>query len=77
MSVKRPFMTSDGSPAKRMRQDFSSQRDGSIIAPTGSRTTDPTYGQSYAFPGLETENGTEEIFYGPAEDGLEYLRMVR
>ncbi|KAJ6079120.1 hypothetical protein N7467_008873 [Penicillium canescens] len=35
----------------------------------------PTYGQKNAFPGLD--DGGDELFYGPAEDGLEYLRMVR
>lgn len=36
----------------------------------------PLYGQKSAFPGLDA--GLEgELFYGPAEDGLEYLRMVR
>lgn len=36
----------------------------------------PVYGQKSAFPGLEA--GLEdELFYGPAEDGIEYLRMVR
>lgn len=41
---------------------------------------DPTYGQRGAFPGLddaEVEGGEEDLFYGPASDGLEYLRMVR
>jgi regulator of vacuolar morphogenesis len=38
---------------------------------------DPTYGQRGAFPGLDDSNGDEELFYGPASDGLEYLRMVR
>ncbi|PLB33411.1 uncharacterized protein BDW47DRAFT_121244 [Aspergillus candidus] len=37
---------------------------------------DPFYGQKSAFPGLDT-GGDDELFYGPAEDGLEYLRMVR
>ena len=36
----------------------------------------PKYGQKNAFPGLNTIDG-DELFYGPAEDGLEYLRMVR
>jgi len=36
---------------------------------------DPTYGQRGAFPGLD--DGTDELFYGPANDGLEYLKMVR
>ena len=31
-------------------------------------------GQKGAFPGLGDE---DEIFYGPASDGIEYLRMVR
>lgn len=44
---------------------------------------DPTYGQRGAFPGLddaeagEGQEGDESLFYGPASDGLEYLRMVR
>jgi regulator of vacuolar morphogenesis len=33
------------------------------------------YGQRGAFPGLN--DGGDELFYGPADDGLEYLRMVR
>ncbi|KAL5366025.1 hypothetical protein BJX96DRAFT_169579 [Aspergillus floccosus] len=36
----------------------------------------PVYGQKSAFPGLDSVND-DELFYGPAEDGLEYLRMVR
>ena len=38
---------------------------------------DPTYGQRGAFPGLEDDNDEDRLFYGPASDGLEYLRMVR
>ena len=37
---------------------------------------DPTYGQRGAFPGLDCE-ASDALFYGPAQDGLEYLRMVR
>ena len=33
------------------------------------------FGQTNAFPGLAS-NG-DEIFYGPAADGIDYLRMVR
>ncbi len=36
---------------------------------------DPNYGQRGAFPGLD--EGPDEPFYGPANDGLDYLRMVR
>ncbi|KAJ5386187.1 hypothetical protein N7509_008728 [Penicillium cosmopolitanum] len=35
----------------------------------------PVYGQKNAFPGLD--DAGDELFYGPADDGLEYLRMVR
>ena len=38
---------------------------------------DPTYGQRSAFPGLDGPPSGDDLFYGPAEDGLEYLRMVR
>ena len=38
---------------------------------------DPTYGQRGAFPGLDDTAGEDELFYGPASNGLEYLRMVR
>ena len=38
---------------------------------------DPTYGQRGAFPGLDETAGEDELFYGPASNGLEYLRMVR
>ena len=34
------------------------------------------YGQKAAFPGLIDDEG-DELFYGPASDGMEYLRMVR
>jgi hypothetical protein len=37
--------------------------------------TDVTYGQIGAFPGLDPRD--KEVFYGPANDGLDYLRMVR
>lgn len=36
---------------------------------------DPMYGMRGAFPGLDDH--LDELFYGPASDGLEYLRMVR
>lgn len=32
-------------------------------------------GQTGAFPGLGDDDG--QLFYGPAVDGLDYLRMVR
>ena len=39
--------------------------------------TDPATGQRGAFPGLDDGGGHGPEFYGPANDGLEYLRMVR
>ncbi|KAF2230306.1 hypothetical protein EV356DRAFT_570414 [Viridothelium virens] len=44
----------------------------------GSSTSraDATTGQKPFFPGLD-DGDNEELFYGPASDGLEYLRMVR
>jgi len=38
---------------------------------------DPSTGQRNAFPGLDGLDGGDDPFYGPAEDGLAYLRMVR
>lgn len=35
----------------------------------------PVYGQLGAFPGISAGDG--ELFYGPASNGIEYLRMVR
>ncbi|OKP14720.1 hypothetical protein PENSUB_11478 [Penicillium subrubescens] len=35
----------------------------------------PVFGQKSAFPGLD--DGGDELFYGSADDGMEYLRMVR
>ena len=35
----------------------------------------PESGQSSAFPGLGANE--DELFYGPAADGIDYLRMVR
>ena len=47
------------------------------IPTTTQSKIDPTYGQRGAFPGLDDVGGEDELFYGPASDGLEYLRMVR
>ncbi|KAL9586730.1 MAG: hypothetical protein Q9203_003769 [Teloschistes exilis] len=38
---------------------------------------DATYGQRSAFPGLDEAPDGDALYYGPASDGLEYLRMVR
>jgi hypothetical protein len=46
-------------------------------SPSRHPRSHPVYGQKSAFPGLDDLDGPGELFYGPAEDGLEYLRMVR
>jgi hypothetical protein len=60
-----------GQSSKRSRIDHDD--DGpKFDAPRGY--IDPNTGQRGAFPGLE---GFDEDFYGPPQDGLDYLRMVR
>ncbi|KAL8722079.1 MAG: hypothetical protein Q9225_001366 [Loekoesia sp. 1 TL-2023] len=44
---------------------------------TSQAQVDLTYGQRGAFPGLDDVTSEADLFYGPASDGLEYLRMVR
>ena len=61
-------------PQKKKARLFASQ-DGDDKAQAGAKV-DPTYGQRGAFPGLDGD-GEDELFYGPADDGLAYLRMVR
>lgn len=79
---KPPSSILGGTPYKRSRvsyadddnEDHASQ---SPAAMTHERPrNNPLYGQKSAFPGLDV-NADGELFYGPAEDGLEYLRMVR
>ncbi|KAE8309607.1 hypothetical protein BDV41DRAFT_547250 [Aspergillus transmontanensis] len=70
-----------GTPyAKRPRPSYAEDEDEDEMAPTVTPyerpRNHPIYGQKSAFPGLDTA-GDDELFYGPAEDGLEYLRMVR
>lgn len=61
--------------SKRSRPN---QVDGSDDIPGAAQARiDPTYGQRGAFPGLDDPVGEDELFYGPATDGMEYLRMVR
>lgn len=45
------------------------------ITPYEQPRNHPIYGQKSAFPGLD--EGGDELFYGAADDGIEYLRMVR
>lgn len=65
-----------GPSPKRARvsiEDESDEQSGSIAHERPRNH--PIYGQKSAFPGLD--DGGDELFYGPPDDGMEYLRMVR
>ena len=70
---------SEGSYQKRPRAFVSNLVDGdSAPSPYNIQSrVDPTYGQRGAFPGLDIPAGEDELFQGPANDGMEYLRLVR
>lgn len=82
MATKRKNMSAQAETnmsVKRARSDRWAHDD-EEAAPTGykiSSRIDQTYGQRAAFPGLNGTDGAAELFYGPASDGVEYLRMVR
>jgi len=72
---KHPYPPHTISDSKRARSSaFEGDDDSSSRAPQPK--VDPTYGQRGAFPGIEVD-GEDALFYGPASDGLGYLRMVR
>jgi hypothetical protein len=86
MSHKRKQSTlhPDTNDSKRLRasafltiEDEEAER--RSVKPELAPRVDPTYGQRGAFPGLDDEDldSEDELFYGPADDGLAYLRMVR
>ena len=64
-----------GMPQNKKPRLFAPQRDED--KPSTAAKVDPTYGQRGAFPGLDEDGVEEQLFYGPADDGLAYLRMVR
>ncbi|KAI9929273.1 hypothetical protein AWENTII_001021 [Aspergillus wentii] len=73
-------ISGDSPHAKRPRSYADDDADDAASSPSVTPyerpRNHPVYGQKSAFPGLDT--GLEdELFYGPAEDGMEYLRMVR
>lgn len=75
MSDKRkPSISPPPFKRPRISYDDGSDKDHSVT-PHERPRNHPIYGQKSAFPGLD--DGRDELFYGPAEDGLEYLRMVR
>ena len=85
MPDKRKLSTSSSPERKRARSPFMTGDEHNVdtadrhsIFPVTSQEqprSDPIYGQKSAFPGLD--DVVDELFYGPAEDGMEYLRMVR
>lgn len=79
MTKKRKSTSASVPNSKRPRNDsYSLNEDDNELSADGVQPRlDPTYGQRGGFPGLDGHGGDEELFYGPAEDGLEYLRMVR
>ncbi|KAH0563294.1 hypothetical protein GP486_002134 [Trichoglossum hirsutum] len=61
---------------KRRRPSPTDEGDDFAGASTTQPRVDPLTGQHSAFPGLDDDD-PDELFYGPANDGLDYLRMVR
>ncbi|RHZ68146.1 SIP1 domain-containing protein [Aspergillus thermomutatus] len=66
--------------SKRPRPSYAEEDDADemtpAVTPYERPRNHPVYGQKSAFPGLDVEV-EHELFYGEAEDGMEYLRMVR
>jgi hypothetical protein len=89
MAAKRkqpPSSMSNGSPyVKRVRPASGDEEIHERGSPSSAAANppqqpwhDPIYGQKHAFPGLDDPLDDDgELFYGPADDGIEYLRMVR
>jgi hypothetical protein len=73
-----------GSPGDEESLRYDCQRPNDLAADVNENVrhgeatarVDPSTGLRSAFPGLEA-NYNNELFYGPALDGLDYLRMVR
>lgn len=68
--------TTDSPSAKRPCPPHADGHDPDAMTSHERPRNHPVYGQKSAFPGLDAGRD-DELFYGPAEDGMEYLRMVR
>ena len=79
MTSKRKYSENkDGKNAVyNKRSRLNDPNDSDDLPASSQSRIDPTYGQRGAFPGLDGSHADDELFYGPASDGLEYLRMVR
>ncbi len=77
MTQKRKLHAAGPHAAQSKRARFTGEDHDINGDATSKAQVDPTYGQRSAFPGLDETAGEEALFYGPASDGLEYLRMVR
>ncbi|KAK5094436.1 hypothetical protein LTR70_004127 [Exophiala xenobiotica] len=68
------------SPAKKQRHQSASPATSYAASYNGQAESDErpqinaSTGQTSAFPGLAADDG---VFYGPANDGIDYIRMVR
>lgn len=66
-----------GSDSNKRSRYSDDHDDGAIGKFEGSfARPDPVTGMRAAFPGLD-DGAKDELFYGPASDGIEYIRMVR
>jgi len=78
MTKKRKVMDGQAQETPNCKRSKILDQKNTDEGPNGSQPrVDPTYGQRGAFPGLEDNTTEGALFYGPANDGLEYLRMVR
>ncbi|KAL8986809.1 MAG: hypothetical protein Q9177_003932, partial [Variospora cf. flavescens] len=77
MPQKRKIHLPGSQIAQSKRTRYSNGDNGTSEDATSKAQVDPTYGQRSAFPGLDDPVEEDILFYGPASDGLEYLRMVR
>ncbi|KAL8924830.1 MAG: hypothetical protein Q9172_002494 [Xanthocarpia lactea] len=77
MAQKRKAHPSAADAVQSKRHHFDDGEEEDNASQSTMAQVDPTYGQRSAFPGLDSLASEDDYFYGPAEDGLEYLRMVR
>lgn len=70
---------SEDIPSPKRARPFSIDDFDLDFEPTGGEASkiNSTYGQRGAFPGLEDDDGGDQLCYGDPSNGLEYLRMVR